>query len=206
MSAVPLLFKLPEELLLRIIAPLDLQSIYACLASCKYLQALSLTSAIVRYSQLAQFMGMVDNTLCPEVIAHRLQHLQDQDRGWRQLQVLAANTKTIPLPHSPSGIYDLTGGYYFLGETDGIPTLTRPRGATNALRFFNLADAFNPHMEISAKEYKHDHDHNHEHKRGKGEDRISHFSPKWGMLQAGDDIVDIGINVEEHDLVALVTT
>jgi hypothetical protein len=110
---IPGLFQLPEELLLSILSTLDLKSLYVCQATCRFLRDLLSSSVVTQHVQLTQFAGVLDNPLSPDVIAHRLEQLEQHEKGWRLLTI--SKTKHVQIPHLPSGIYDLTGGCYFLG-------------------------------------------------------------------------------------------
>jgi hypothetical protein len=68
-----------------------------------------------------------------------------------------------------------------LGSTDGVPTSMRNRGATKAINWFSLPVAF---------EHKEQDD----------------WEPPWSSIDVGEDIIDVGINAEEHDLIAVVST
>lgn len=96
--------------------------------------------------------------------------------------------RNIGIPHRPSGIYDLTGGKYFLGRTDGIPTFINATGATKAICFLTLSDYF------------------------EDDARMQHTSAgadqprEWPSIDVGEDVIDVGINSSEHDLIGVVTT
>jgi hypothetical protein len=109
----PPFLRLPEELILDIMTALTLQDLHACSATCRFLSTLLSTSAIAQYIQLIQYTGVLDNPLTSTLIADRLERLRTVDRGWRTLNTLT--TKRVKCPYMPSGIYDLTGGFYFLG-------------------------------------------------------------------------------------------
>jgi hypothetical protein len=67
-----------------------------------------------------------------------------------------------------------------LGSTDGVATPERPRGATKSINWFKLTDA------IALKDQE-------------------RAQPIWSSATVGEDIVDVGIKAEEHDLVSVVT-
>jgi hypothetical protein len=176
------------------LAPLDLVSLHSCKASCRSLSRLISGSAVTQYAELTQYLGVLDNPLPPTVVADRLEQLRRLEAGWRQFTFSAA--KRVAFKSLSSGIYDLTGGFYFLGmfhpvlsspvlhnllgSTDGQPTPTRSRGATKAINWFNLTDvteAKDPNTEL-----------------------------RWATASVGEDIIDVGIKAEEHDLISIVST
>ncbi|KAH9941284.1 uncharacterized protein BXZ73DRAFT_88427 [Epithele typhae] len=86
-----------------------------------------------------------------------------------------SNRKTIMMPLNPSGIYDLTGGLALFGERL-IPTSNL---GTDAVWTLPLNDACNSE-----------------------EPELFHL---WSRLDVGLRVIDVGLNIHEHDLIAVVT-
>ncbi|EPQ57661.1 hypothetical protein GLOTRDRAFT_74568 [Gloeophyllum trabeum ATCC 11539] len=86
-----------------------------------------------------------------------------------------AETIAVDVKHRPSGIYDFTGGVYLLGEA---PHFGGPR-PTKGLQYIRLPSL--------------------------GEARAIRGELPWHGIDVKEDIVDVGLAVQEHDLIAVVT-
>ncbi|TBU47875.1 hypothetical protein BD309DRAFT_998100 [Dichomitus squalens] len=87
-----------------------------------------------------------------------------------------SDRKVLPLNHNPSGIYDLTGGVLLLGERKHSEGNT----GTDGVHTVHLHSAFE-------------------------EGAASHTRKLWSHLDLGKQVIDVGLAVHEHDLIAIVT-
>ncbi|KAH9896674.1 hypothetical protein C8Q73DRAFT_757040 [Cubamyces lactineus] len=87
-----------------------------------------------------------------------------------------SDRRSIALNHNPSGIYDLTGGTLLLGERRHGENLT----GTDAVHTINLHSAFSY---ADAQDTR----------------------ALWSNIDLGKQIIDVGLAIQEHDLIALVT-
>ncbi|KAL7284326.1 hypothetical protein ACG7TL_001612 [Trametes sanguinea] len=87
-----------------------------------------------------------------------------------------SDKRSLTLSHNPSGIYDLTGGTLLLGER----RYTEGMSGTDAVHTINLHSAF--------------------------KDEQYRSSPSlWSNLDLGKQVIDVGLAIQEHDLIAIVT-
>jgi hypothetical protein len=126
----------PQEILVHILAFLDLGDILTCERTCRLLHQIYQQSPTLQYIVDTTIGGVIDTGNSPLVVAERLEHLRMRTDAWNQLKINC--TTQIPITYSPSGIYDLTGGYYFLGETPH-PTL---RWITASMRYVSLPSIY----------------------------------------------------------------
>ncbi|TBU56474.1 hypothetical protein BD310DRAFT_823696 [Dichomitus squalens] len=87
-----------------------------------------------------------------------------------------SDRNVLPLNHNPSGIYDLTGGVLLLGERKHSEGNT----GTDGVHTVHLHSAFE-------------------------EGAASHTRKLWSHLDLGKQVIDVGLAVHEHDLIAIVT-
>ncbi|KAI0330058.1 hypothetical protein GY45DRAFT_1303533 [Cubamyces sp. BRFM 1775] len=87
-----------------------------------------------------------------------------------------SDRRSIALNHNPSGIYDLTGGTLLLGERRHSENLT----GTDAVHTINLHSAFSHANEEDTRAL-------------------------WSNIDLGKQVIDVGLAIQEHDLIALVT-
>ncbi|EIN08121.1 hypothetical protein PUNSTDRAFT_126874 [Punctularia strigosozonata HHB-11173 SS5] len=173
------LLSLPPEILIEILAELPYRSLFAAICTCKTLHALVATSPRIQYALQSSIAGVapIDESLTLHPVASRLEALRKREENWSNLTFTGVTE--IPVRHRPSGIYDLTAGVYLLGES-----ARATRGAdlgnferrTKAVRFVRLPTKPTPSEDV-----------------------------EWERIDIGEDVVDIGLNVHEHDLIAIVT-
>ena len=84
----------------------------------------------------------------------------------------------IPLNHHPSGIYDLTGGVLLLGERQANQSAV----GTDNVHTVKLQSAFDRH----------------------DDNKLSSDS-LWQKIDVGRQVIDVGLAIQEHDLIAIVT-
>ena len=87
-----------------------------------------------------------------------------------------SDKKVLPLSHNPSGIYDLTGGVLLLGERRH----TEGNTGTDSVHTVRLHSAFE-------------------------EKAVTQTSKLWSHLDLGKQVIDVGLAIQEHDLIAIVT-
>jgi hypothetical protein len=159
---MPTLFlDLPPELVIRILCYLDLYDLSACQLTHSSLRAVIKDSILIEYHIATQLAGVEDNPLSKLSIQERLERLASQEDGWAHLDF--DFTKKISVEHNPSGIYDLTGGIYLLGDQ-----------RRRALHYCTLPS--------------------------KSSDQT-----RWSRIDVEENIIDMGLAIYEHDLVAIVT-
>jgi hypothetical protein len=157
-----MLLDLPTELVVQIffhLSPIDLVS---CQLTCKYLHSVVQDSVVLQYHMALIAAKASDNPCSPLPVSTKLAQLKNGERAWAILK--PTFTTTIPVDHNPSGIYDLTGGVYLLGNHN--------RQDLHYLRLPSHPDE----------------------KTG------------WNTIKVGRTIIDMGLCVYEHDLIAVVTT
>ena len=87
-----------------------------------------------------------------------------------------SDKKVLPLSHNPSGIYDLTGGVLLRGERRH----TEGNTGTDSVHTVRLHSAFE-------------------------EKAVTQTSKLWSHLDLGKQVIDVGLAIQEHDLIAIVT-
>lgn len=132
------LLDLPPELLTHILSSLALYDLLSATSACATLRALLQSFMPLQYRLALLSSGYVDNPsdACPLVLSERLAALRAREAAWSAANM--KRTTRIPTPQGgPSGVYDLTGGLYFLGQRgDGITGAT-----TRAMRWVRLPGA-----------------------------------------------------------------
>ncbi|RDB20399.1 hypothetical protein Hypma_012541 [Hypsizygus marmoreus] len=157
-----LLLDLPPELVVRILCYLHLPDVLSCTRTHSSLLALTKDFVVLQYHMATQTAMVADNPHCNLPISERFDMLKRREEGWKKFRV--DFRKTIPVKHVPSGIYEMTGGIFLLGDTTrkALHYLTLPSKATD--------------------------------------------EPSWSRIDIDSTMVDIGLSIYEHDLVAVVTT
>lgn len=160
------LLDLPHELIIQILHFLDLSNLLTCQRSCRFLHTSIAESVTLQYHLELKAAGYEDNPNCSLDIAERLKQLRSRESAFRDCR--PDFTRSIPIPHAGSGIYELSGGTYMLGEATRkqLPTLKLPSVQSDRASW-NYSLGF--------------------------ESEPDHF------------IVDAGLAVDEHDLVAVIT-
>lgn len=170
------LLDLPHEILTQIISSLSLRDLLSATSACTTLRALLQSFTPLQYRLALLSSGYIDNPgyRCPLVLSERLAALRAREAAWRAAKV--KRTTRIATPHGgPTGIYDFTGGLYFLGL--GGSGITGE--ITREMRWVRLPSADNKDLDENQM---------------------------WTSLDIGEDIIDIGLNVHELDLIAVATS
>lgn len=104
----------------------------------------------------------LDNPNSNLSVNDRLMQLTTKDSRWEQLSLNFSKSVNVPFP--TSGIYDLTGGIYLLGDS-----------SRKGLYYTYLPNK--PDEEV-----------------------------QWKVVRTDQTILDMGLCVYEHDLLAIITT
>jgi hypothetical protein len=113
MATVSLL-DLPTELLIRIFCDLDLSDLVSCQLTHSSLCTIITECAVLLYRKAVQSAGVEDNPSSKISISGRLDLLNARENAWMNFRI--DFKQSIKVNHLPSGIYDLTGGVYLLGN------------------------------------------------------------------------------------------
>ncbi|CAL1712229.1 unnamed protein product [Somion occarium] len=166
------LLDLPPELLIRIFLLFDNPGdVLACSRTNRNVYTLVVEDVRIQYHIETLAARVTNNPKCMLPIAERLARLKRREAAWRDLSV--RRSTTVPISYSPTGIYDLSGGVYFLGERQHIGQLAT---LTRSLRWIRL-----PSVEEDREERE----------------------IQWNKIDVGKDIADLGLALDEHDLVAV---
>ncbi|KAG5640237.1 hypothetical protein DXG03_009732, partial [Asterophora parasitica] len=156
-----MLLQLPPEITVRILSYLDLTGLISASRTHPLLYKYVQTFQVLQYRFISQTARVEDNPHSTLVLGKRLQQLKSRENGWEQLNI--DFSKSISVDYPISGIYDLMGGIYLLGDDN--------RRALHCCRLPSTPD-----------------------------DGIS-----WSQIDLDCIYIDVGFNVYEHDLIAIVT-
>src|ERR1700722_10435661 len=131
------LLTLPTELIIYVLSYLPIADILACQRLNRLFDCVVRQSVLLRYAIETKVAGVVDNPHAPLVLSERLENLRSREDAWASFTIKFRSL--IPVPHVPSGIYDLTGGIYLLGNA-----LVFDRLFTTAMSFLQLPSS--PHV------------------------------------------------------------
>ncbi|KAF5369663.1 hypothetical protein D9615_010237 [Tricholomella constricta] len=159
-----MLLRLPPEIIVRILCFLDLAELVSIIQAHPTLHEYFKAFPILQYRFATQAAQVEDNPRSTHgsVVAERLALLNSREQGWARLNF--DFQKTISVQHRPTGIYDLMGGVYLLGDE-----------SRRALHYCKLPST--PSDPVS-----------------------------WSSIDVDCTLIDVGLNVYEHDLIAVVTT
>ena len=203
------LTSLPPEILLQIFLHLaDSQgTLLALLCTCRYLNNLILGSSQLLYEAELFNTNQIDNPYLGEgrakpsmTVAEKLEWLRETSRRWSVLDIeketkgyhaedgewiehsdlRGRRIRSIKVNHSPSGIYDLTGGIYLLGDL--------PR---QVLHWVKLPSKDDIQDGVRSEWNKID---------------IEELRKRPDSDGRHRTIVDMGLCIHEHDLICIVTT
>jgi hypothetical protein len=105
---------LPPELLIRIFLDLNVLDLVSCQLTHSLLCTIIRESVILSYRKALHIAGAEDNPNSKLTTSERLDLLNAREDAWRNIHF--DFRQTIDVTHNPSGIYDLTGGVYLLGD------------------------------------------------------------------------------------------
>jgi hypothetical protein len=173
---------LPPELLIDILALLPYPALFAAQRTCAALHALITSTPRLQYALTLSLAGASATATGGPAIPPRLAALRAREDNWRALAF--TGTTPIPVAHRASGIYDLTSGVYLLGEA--APAAGTTRGADIGSMDSERRTAAVRYVRLPGRP-------------------VPPGTPKWGRIAVGEDIVDVGLNLPEHDLIAVIT-
>ncbi|EJD04836.1 uncharacterized protein FOMMEDRAFT_166601 [Fomitiporia mediterranea MF3/22] len=176
-------FSLPPELLVAIVAYLDVPDILAFCCVCRLAQDVFENSTLLQYLVGLFVSGMVDeNVLSKLGIRDRLEYLMRRESVWKSLDLKPERRVTIPVEHRHSHIHDLTAGIYIYGELSAIPDSIR----TSSLRHVHLPTCI--------------------HDLVKSRSAASQERSWWNNVPLGVEALNIGVSLEHNDLLAVLTS
>ena len=108
------LLNLPNELTIHILSFLTHQDLIACQLSNRALYTTIKTSVLLQYQIALSTFKATDNPSCPLSVSERLQALKGSEDAWTFLR--NDFNRRIAVNFEVSGIYDLTGGVFLLGN------------------------------------------------------------------------------------------
>ncbi|KAA1474117.1 hypothetical protein DENSPDRAFT_313633 [Dentipellis sp. KUC8613] len=170
------LANLPPELLIKVFSNLFFRDILHCQACCQQFRTLVEQSGQLQYIIQADTSGVDEGSLSGSSFGDRLRVLQRREQGWHDFKYRA--TVSVPVNFFSSGIYDLTGGAFLLGTR---PSFGSPR-TTSGFSYLPL-----PSLDADG--------------RCPGPEAIN-----WKHVDLGEQIIDVGLAVREHDLIAVLTS
>lgn len=134
---------------------------------------------VIRSSSLIQYLSCLQTTGQQDESALFDTHNKlERLRGHEQAwgSLDLGEPVTVQVTHRPSNVYDLSGGVYVLGDRH----LPRQSRTTTALRYVDLSA---PGLRSFGEEFR-----------------------SWPRLALGVNIVDFGLALTEHDLLAAITS
>lgn len=171
---------LSQEVIVHILSYLHYSDLNACRCVNKSFNRLIQGSTLLQYSMRLQLTGYEDNPFSPLVIADKLKLLKQQEAAWLRLDF--DQPATVRIPFVPTSIYDLTDGVLLLGESISGGQAMAPGGQNGAdcIRWTRLNKIYNPDSSITAQDC-------------------------WERIEVGAHIMDVGLAVQEHDLIVMAT-
>jgi len=107
---------LPNELVIQILSNLTHRDLVSCQLSNKLLHTTIKDSVLLQYQIALSTFKVADSPSCPLSLSERLQALKDSEAAWSCLR--KDFERRIDVNHDISGIYDLTGGVFLLGNVE----------------------------------------------------------------------------------------
>ena len=184
---------IPVEILQRILTFLDVEDLKSVCATSHHFANVFKESTLLRYRAALIEAGMVDisdsTTSSTLTIPAKLALLEQRQDSWHNLKLLSSVQCQVKTTFLTSSIYDFSNGVFVLGECRLTMSMDMFRDSV-ALRFLDLSllgSLCNEHDDSSATCQ-----HN--------------ASTLWQRLEVDKErIVDFGLALREHDLVALIT-
>ncbi|KAF9022230.1 hypothetical protein BDZ89DRAFT_1070864 [Hymenopellis radicata] len=129
---------LPEELLISIFNHLSAFELNSCQRTCRFINDIISNSLNLRYQVALEMYGMAHNPNCTLDIAECLRRLERHEEAWGTLTPVF--TRTLDVENNVSGIYELSGGTYFLGASKErtIPFLRLPTDSASPTHWDTL--------------------------------------------------------------------
>lgn len=196
------LLTLPPELIGQIFYFLSPEDIITCSKVNSQLRTLITSSVGLQYSLALDAVRAEDNPLCIDSIASKMQALKNSENAWKFLD--SKQRRKVRVTYLQSGVYDLSSGIYLLSDhgrrrlyTIDLNSLTpntpqASRRAAGSTTTIGLGEQF-----VGDGGYVN---------AGTPKQRMKEEIIKWKKVESEKFIVDLGLCVYEHDLIALVTT
>ena len=108
------LLDLPDELIIQILSYLNHHDLIACQLSNSVLYTSIKSSVLLQFQIALSTFKATDNPSCPLSMSERLQALKGSEDAWTFLR--KDFNRRIAVNFEVSGIYDLTGGVFLLGN------------------------------------------------------------------------------------------
>ena len=173
------LFSLPAELLVGIVALLDIPDILTFCRVCRLANELVVNSATLQYIIALFATGMADEgRRSPLTTRDRLSYLSQREELWSSLDLKTERRVVIPVQHRHSHIHDLNGGVYIFGELSLVPDTIR----VNSLRFAHLPSCAHDMEKFRAQ------------------------ASSWTNFPLGIEALNIGVSLQHNDLLAVLTS
>ncbi|RPD62818.1 hypothetical protein L227DRAFT_573341 [Lentinus tigrinus ALCF2SS1-6] len=174
------LLDLSQEILVHILSYLHYNDLNVCRRLNKPFNRLIQGSTLLQYSMRLQLAGYEDNPYSPLVLADKLRLLKQQEAAWLRLDF--DKPATVRIPFVPTSIYDLTDGILLLGESTAGGQSMAPGGQTGAdsIRWTRLSSLYAPGSSTTPQD-------------------------SWEQIEVGAHIMDVGLAVQEHDLIVVAT-
>ncbi|KAJ7093962.1 hypothetical protein B0H15DRAFT_831449 [Mycena belliarum] len=156
---------LPPELFVHILSFLPNNTLCACLQASRLLHETIKNSTELQYYMERNVARVNDNPYSPLPAVERLRMLRAREDAFDEMK--ASWATSVPVPFPTSGLYEVSAGFFFLGELQ-----------RQALRYLELPS------------------------------KILGPPPQWGSIPTPNPasvIIDFGLAIEEHDLVAMAT-
>ncbi|KIY69956.1 hypothetical protein CYLTODRAFT_420264 [Cylindrobasidium torrendii FP15055 ss-10] len=131
---------LPPELLVSVFAFLQLPDLSCTRCVCKQFAQVISTSLILRYQMSLERYGMKHNPHSEMDTAQSLDALERHLDAWTPSILEPSFVKIVDISNKDSGIYELSGGTYFLGRTAGqtVPFLRLPSSPEDPVQWDEL--------------------------------------------------------------------
>lgn len=104
--------------------------------------------------------------------------LEAREEAWRLFEINSTKRKRIRVTYNASWLHDLNEGVFFLGDTQE-PRDPDPSTITKRIKYYVLPSFRSP--------------------------EVSHTTA-WKNIDPGCEVLGVGTAIQEHDLIALVTT
>jgi len=170
------LLSLPLELVVPILSYLKARDILAFSSCCRSTRAV-VENPVLQYLMALEAAGLDTHqySLQQMPMEDRLKYIERRETLWRDLGLPAARHWTIPVTHLHSHVHSLSSGLYILGDPSPNPQSSRIVG----LHYLELP-------------------------------KCGHFQgeqnpAQWMSVSLGGEVLNIGVSLEEHDLIAVLT-
>jgi F-box domain len=175
------LLDLPEELLIHILSYFPFYSLLSYRSISQAFNTLISHSKRLQYSIALETHRVVHNPNCSLSLAERLRLLEAREEAWRSFNLQFM--QRIDVPYHSSWVHDINGGIFLLGDTVDRQKVT----ASDSTQIWGTKAVGCLALQTL------------------GFYTVGHTNT-WKSFDPGRDVLNAGLAIEEHDLVALVTT